>query len=92
MGYDDLRFWSYQALSDPFASPINLTGYGYGTYELGGSLGLEVVELVVGDDLETLAFYWNLRATRLSSIVAGDRKRRVLLAPSRLIKDRASLK
>ena len=91
VGYDDQLLWSLQMANDPFASPINLTGYGYESYEVTGSLSGDLFELVIGDDVETLSFFWNLRATRVAAQTRGDRVRRVLLAPPRLLDDHEAL-
>lgn len=91
VAYDDLRFWSMQTAADPFASPINLTSYGYQAYEVTGSFGTEQFELVLGDDLESLCYFWNLRATRIAGRAFDESIRRVLLGPAALIGDKDSL-
>lgn len=92
MSYTDLRFWNSQTAGDPFASPINLTSYGYGPYEVvAGSFGNEVFEIVLGEDIDSLCYFWNLRATRIAGGIFGDPVRRVLLAPPKLIADQEAV-
>jgi len=93
MGFDNLDFWQRQALSDPFSSPVNLTGRGLRSYEIANPFweSEAVYELVLGDDWDSLCLFWNLRAIRTATRLPGDALNRVLLVPARLMEDADSL-
>lgn len=93
VGYDDLGFWQMQAAADPFASPINLTSYGFRAQQVEDPAFFSgrIFELVLGDNFDALCLYWNLRATRVAEDFRSERIRRLLLVPSRLARDPESV-
>jgi hypothetical protein len=91
LSLSDLRFWTLQMSADAFSSPVNLTAYGYRAYEVSNGFGLELFELVLGESVEALCYFWNLRATRIATRAFGPDANRVLLGPTRAIADSASL-
>ena len=84
---DSKDFWSQQTSGDAFSSPINLTGHGMRAYRVeGADLARDTYfELVVGDSVADLCFYWNLRAVSECTRIHKARVRRLLLMPRRLL-------
>lgn len=94
VGLDSLDLWAQEMRAQPFSSPINLTGYGVHAYKVeGSSLGSDAFfELVVGDSIADLCLFWNLRAVRESTRFSGEQTRRLLLLPSRVLRDPEALR
>lgn len=86
---DSLDFWQRQMREDYFASPINLTGYGVRPYRVEQPRlhfpGF--FEVVLGDSLPSLCFFWNLRAIQESTRFPGDDVRTLLFLPRRVMND-----
>lgn len=86
---DSQDFWQRQMREDYFASPINLTGYGFRPYRVEQpSLHFAAhFEVVFGDSLPSLCFFWNLRAIHESTRFPGDETRTLLFMPRRALND-----
>ena len=86
---DSLDFWQRQMREDYFASPINLTGYGFRPYRVEQPrLHFPAYfEVVLGDSLPSLCFFWNLRAIEESTRFPGEETRTLLFMPRRALND-----
>lgn len=84
---DSSDFWQRQMREGYFASPINLTGYGFRPYRVEQPrLHFSAYfEVVLGDSLPSLCSFWNLRAIEESTRFPGDDVRTLLFMPRRVL-------
>ncbi len=91
VGYSAPDFWRAQAAKSIFSSPLNLTGYGIGPYEVVGPSVSNHFDVVLASSPSSIALYWDFRAIRDSTDSAGDTLRRTLLLPASLVSDPQAL-
>ena len=84
-------FWSSQVSSDPFASVINLTASHVSAYRVTNWFNSNEFNVVIGNDVNSVCLYWNLRATREATYFSSQEKRRTLLAPIKILEDPSGL-
>lgn len=84
------EFWSSQIDGSPFASVLNLTAYNVSAFRVTDLFAANSFNVVVGDDVNTICMYWNLRATQDAVQFASDRKRRTILTPLSVLANRHS--
>ncbi|HKI79337.1 MAG TPA: hypothetical protein VKA26_12405 [Ignavibacteriaceae bacterium] len=85
------QFWI-----EPFYSPINFTSINIKTYSVGNGFftSADIIDLVIGDDENSISYFWNLRALRERGQInkTNNYGRRVLLLPLEMLYDNTAFK
>ncbi|MDA0245297.1 MAG: hypothetical protein OT477_17920 [Chloroflexi bacterium] len=87
-----LEFWESQINNQLFGSIVNLTNSLVSAYQVLIEFMEAKFNVVVGDDINAICFYWNLRATEEATrFQSRDTNRRTILAPWKTLESNESL-